>query len=175
RGTEVVSTRLVDVSEHFHQGKRLTRGWQWCSHDAGACATPAELGSAGFADAAAPSTVAGELRAHGALSRDAPPDLDGRDRWYRLRFGDDRATSGQSGRQLLVFDGLASIATVWLNGEQVLATENMFRRYAIDVSDLLEASNELVIRFAALTPELMRRKGRRRWPTRLVNHRNLRF
>ena len=51
---------------------------------------------------------------------------------------------------LIVFDGLDTIAEVFLNGESIGKFDNMFRRYEIDVSSrLLEKNNELVVKFAS--------------------------
>jgi len=48
----------------------------------------------------------------------------------------------------LVFDGLDTYADVWLNGEKILHSDNMFLRYEKDVKNLLkENDNELKVRF----------------------------
>ena len=51
----------------------------------------------------------------------------------------------------------------------------MFRRYSVNVGELIHDDNELVIHFRALTTELSRKRPRGRWTSRLVSHRNLRF
>jgi len=53
-------------------------------------------------------------------------------------------------RKLLVFDGLDTYADVWLNDSLILRADNMFRRWRIDISDLLLGNNnKLTIRFYA--------------------------
>ncbi|KAF2173742.1 glycoside hydrolase family 2 protein [Zasmidium cellare ATCC 36951] len=50
----------------------------------------------------------------------------------------------------LVFEGLDTYATVWLNGKEILKSENMFVTHRIDVSDVLldhEGSNLLEVAF----------------------------
>jgi beta-mannosidase len=50
--------------------------------------------------------------------------------------------------QELVFDGLDTVATISLNGEEIGQTFNMHRTYRFDVSDRLKAEgNELVVTF----------------------------
>ena len=51
-------------------------------------------------------------------------------------------------RHTLVFHGLDTVATVSLNGEVILASENMHRTYRIDVTDRLQAKgNRLKVHF----------------------------
>ncbi|HDR51692.1 MAG TPA: glycoside hydrolase family 2 protein, partial [Mariniphaga anaerophila] len=51
-------------------------------------------------------------------------------------------------RVQLDFKGLDTYADVYLNGEQILAANNMFREWQVDVKKLLnEGENELHIRF----------------------------
>ena len=45
---------------------------------------------------------------------------------------------------LLACDGLDTFATVWINGEKVAETDNMFRRYAWDVKSLLKAGENSI-------------------------------
>lgn len=48
----------------------------------------------------------------------------------------------------LVFDGLDTYADVWLNGEKILHSDNMFMQYSKDVKNLLKKKdNELKVRF----------------------------
>ena len=48
----------------------------------------------------------------------------------------------------LVFDGLDTYATVRLNGQQILAADNMFRRWRVPVKALLHSgANELTVSF----------------------------
>jgi beta-mannosidase len=164
----------VEVSEFFHRGQPIEDGWQQTSTAAGEFEIPEALAQDGWRACRA-STVADHLRDRGLLSRQEPPDLDARDHWFRVQFECNAEQHEESERSLLVFDGLATLATVWFNGQELLRTQNMFRRYAVDVTARLQGRNELVIRFQALLPVLKTKKGPRRWPTRLVDERNLRF
>jgi beta-mannosidase len=47
----------------------------------------------------------------------------------------------------LVFEGLDTHATICLNGQEVLKTDNMFIHYRLDVTGRLKESNTLEIRF----------------------------
>ena len=48
----------------------------------------------------------------------------------------------------LVFDGLDTYATVYLNGKQILSADNMFRQWRVDVKNILKPSaNTLLIHF----------------------------
>ena len=48
----------------------------------------------------------------------------------------------------LIFNGLDTYADVWLNGEKILHSDNMFIRYEKDVKNLLKKrDNELTVRF----------------------------
>jgi beta-mannosidase len=61
-----------------------------------------------------------------------------------------RATRAQAAAALqqLVFEGLDTVAEVYLNGRQVGASANMFRRYRYDVAGVLrEGANELRVVF----------------------------
>lgn len=67
-----------------------------------------------------------------------------RDWVYKTSF---EATVGK-GKKVLVFEGLDTYATVVLNGEEVLKSDNMFTEYRVDVtSGLREGSNQLEISF----------------------------
>ncbi len=102
-----------------------------------------------------------------------PPDLDAQDWWYRTTF----AAESRADDELfdLCFDGLASLAEVWLNGELVLSTNNMFRSYRLDVDRPLQDENELMICFRSLAADLKKRRPRPRWKTNLVNNQQLRW
>jgi beta-mannosidase len=75
----------------------------------------------------------------------------------------------------LCFDGLASLADVWLNGELILSSNNMFRSHRVDVAKVLRDENELVICFRSLTADLKKKRPRPRWKPNLVNNQQLRW
>jgi beta-mannosidase len=116
--------------------------------------------------------VAAALRAAGLWSTSQPPDLDSDDWWYRCRF----SAVDTVAPVRLRFEGLATVADVWLNGEHILHSENMFVAHDVDVPQLVAGQNELVLRFSALAPLLEpSRRPRPRWRTALVERQNLRW
>ena len=74
----------------------------------------------------------------------------------------------------LEFDGLATVADAWLNGEPVLHSENMWVAHRIRV-DHLEAHNVLLLRFSALAPLLAQRRPRPRWRSLQLRSQNQRW
>jgi beta-mannosidase len=118
-----------------------------------------------------PMPAAAALRAAGRWDLEHPRDFDAEEWWYRCRF----ATPDPGPRTRLRFEGLATVADVWLNGTHILRSESMFVAHAIDVGGVLRAGNELVLRFHALGPLLTVRRPRPRWRTGLVAHQQLRW
>ncbi|MGA9859387.1 MAG: hypothetical protein WBQ18_16095 [Solirubrobacteraceae bacterium] len=105
---------------------------------------------------------------------DPDVDVDAEDWWYRLRFAAEPADAGE--QLVLVLDGLATVAEVFLNGHRLLVSESMFAAHRVDVTAAVAAENELAICCRALAPHLARRrKPRARWRTKLVSEGNLRF
>lgn len=147
----------------------LTEGWALAAAEPDAVVDPKGLEEAGLAwrPAVVPGTVAQAL----ACDLDHPGDLDGQDWWYRTRF----EVADPQAPHALHLEGLATLAEVWLNGQRILASQNMFRGHRLELDGLLEASNELAIRFRALAPALAQRRPRPRWKTALVNAQNLRW
>jgi len=81
------------------------------------------------------------------------------DWWYRRRFEVPEGLRGK--RVLLVFEGLDTFATVWLNGERIASSEDMFIPLVVDVTDKLRygAVNTLAVRLGAPWYETIRRAG----------------
>ncbi|GAA2211734.1 glycoside hydrolase family 2 protein [Nonomuraea monospora] len=70
--------------------------------------------------------------------------------WYRTAFdGPDDLAPGE--RLRLIFPGVDTVASFWLNGELIGSHESQFRPAVFDVTSLVRARNELRIRF---TPPL---------------------
>ena len=145
----------------------LTAGWELSRGVIGEDHPPADPGA--WTPAAAPGTVAG------ALSPPLPAGgYDAEDWWFRLRFAACPPADGV--QAVLGFDGLATIADVYLNQQHVLHSESMFEAHELNVTTSLRAENELLICCRALAPRLrVRRKPRARWRTRVVAEGNLRF
>ncbi|HEY5312758.1 MAG TPA: glycoside hydrolase family 2 protein [Pirellulales bacterium] len=149
--------------------------WSCCAQPPGAIAHPDQLAAASvdWLPAAVPGTVAAALDACGRWSWDQPADIDAHDWWFRTSFQMPEQPAGHACH--FHFDGLATLAEVWLNGQRLLATDNMFRAYRLDVSSQLAADNELVLGFRSLAADLKRKRPRPRWKTGLVNHQQLRW
>lgn len=144
--------------------------WTCCAQAPGGSAEPVH---GGWFSAEVPGTVASALRAQGQWNHPSPPDLDAQDWWYRTSFA--AAAKNADEPCVLCFDGLASLAEVWLNGELILSSNNMFRSYRVDVAKVLRDENELVICFRSLTADLKKKRPRPRWKTNLVNNQQLRW
>src|SRR5260370_41495165 len=144
----------------------LGDGWQVASALAGKLQDPAspELAQLDWFDASVPCTAASALRAARRWSLDDTVDFDAKDFLWRRRFEGGNA----SAVRVLRFCGLATLADVWLNGNLILRSENMFIEHEIDVGDVLRDNNELVIFCRALKPALQVRRARPRWRTRLA-------
>ena len=144
------------------------------TRDAGALAAGRPPAGLAWVPAAVPGTTAGALLDAGdevALLR----DHDARTWWFRCAFPAPAADS--TGPHLLTFHGLATLADVWLNGEHVLHSENMFLAHEVEVAEL-RAENELLVRFSPLRHHLEqmgRRRPRARWRTVRLQHQNLRW
>ncbi|KAI0549491.1 family 2 glycosyl hydrolase [Xylaria curta] len=67
---------------------------------------------------------------------------------YRTRFAKPADLSSEAPIHTdLVFEGLDTFATVFLNGDEILKSDNMFISHRIDVTSLLRDTNELEIHF----------------------------
>ena len=108
--------------------------------------------------------------AAGAVGADPGRDFDASDWWFRCAFGCGPAGDGE--RVLLELDGIATVSEVFLNGRLVLSSTSMWEAHSTDVTDVVSASNVLVIACRALTPLLaVSRRPRARWRTRVVGRR----
>jgi beta-mannosidase len=152
----------------------LDRGWEAASTAPGHCEHPGQTAGLEWLAAEIPGTAASVLRAAGRWQAGDGRDFDAEDWWFRTRFA---AQPGRVGERVrLVLGGIATVADVYLNGRHILFSESMFASHTIDVTELVEAENELVIHCLALAPLLAaNRRPRARWRTRLVSDRNLRF
>jgi beta-mannosidase len=159
-----------------HRRKTLASGWELCSTGPGAYDGPEALSTAPITwlRIEAPATVAECLRAAGLWSLDLPARrFDAEDWWYRVRFTSPRL---QLDEQLVLgFDGLATVADVWLNGERILHSDNMFLAHERLLENPRAGENELIIRFRALDPMLQERRPRPKWRTPMVENQQLRW
>lgn len=142
--------------------------WHLLQTAPGAVATPAALPppSTDWIPAPVPGTVGAALREAGRWQPDDDVGFDGFDWWYRTTIVGD-------GPAILRFDGLATLATVFLDGAPVLASDAMFVAHEVAVA--LSGRHDLAIAFRSLDADLATRKGRARWRPRLVRPPALRF
>ena len=145
---------------------RLDADWTFAICDPDAATTPAEAASLEFTAAAAPGTAAQALVDAGRWSWDDPVPLKDRDVWYRTQV------SGR-GRHILIFEGLATFAEVWLDDTLILTSDNMFLAHRVEIA--MSGELRLAIRFRAMKRALEGRKGRARWRPRMIQPSELRF
>ena len=166
---------VLEIGEKINAQAGAFGAWSCSAHRPGAITHPEQLivAPSEWLPASVPGTVAAALDANGRWSFDQPTDIDALDWWYRTTFSAPDSLNGQPCR--LCFDGLATLAEVWLNGQLLLTTENMFRAYSVDVSAFLLPENDLVIGFRSLAEDLKKKRVRPRWKTKLVSQQQLRW
>ncbi len=151
--------------------------WELTALPAGRATDPSALDRSGaeWMPCDGPMTAAAALRARGLWDDDRPRDFDADDWWYRCRF----AADPQAPAARLRFEGLATVADVWLNGHHVLHSENMFLSHTVDITRDVRDQNELTLRFHALAPLVaplkMSKETRPRWRAGLVTRQGLRW
>jgi beta-mannosidase len=143
----------------------IVEGWQVAAAPAGS--TLEHLQQLDWLPATVPGTAAGALRAAHAWSWDEPRKLDAEDFWWRARV------TGDAGPAILGLDGIATLADVWLDGQHVLASDNMFIAHEVPIE--LHGEHDLVIRCRALTAELAIKRPRPRWRVPMLEHAQLRW
>ena len=122
----------------------LDEGWQFriAPGDAHAAAHP---GATHWLPATVPGSAQTDLMALKLVPDPYWRDDEARIQWvglsnwqYRKTFDVDAATLARAHVEL-VFDGLDTFADVQLNGQKILAADNMFRRWRVPVKGLLHA------------------------------------
>ncbi|GJD60506.1 glycosyl hydrolase 2 galactose-binding domain-containing protein [Methylobacterium frigidaeris] len=146
--------------------RTLDGPWEMIVSGPGACAEPGDLDTlTGFIPAPVPGTAAGALRAAGRWSDREPRPLHGSDIWYRTQL------EGQ-GREILRFEGLATLCEVWLDGRLLLASRSMFLAHEVAVD--LDGTHSLALAFRSLAQDLARPHKRGRWRPQLATPGSLR-
>ncbi|MBS0205814.1 MAG: glycoside hydrolase family 2 protein [Planctomycetes bacterium] len=149
--------------------------WHCSAHPPGSITDPSQLPreSKDWIPATVPGTVAGDLAAIDRWTFESPAEIDKDDWWFRSTL--QVPIEAMSRMACLIFEGLATLAEVWLNGELLLTSDNMFRSHRVDVSSRLRGDNELVLGFRSVTENLKQKRPRPRWKTNLVNNQQLRW
>jgi beta-mannosidase len=158
----------------------LSEGWSIRAAEPGEFAGPDALPADGWQPVATLGTVAACEREAGRWSLDQPRSrsFDAQDWWYHLSFDVTPAAGEADAAPLrLCFDGLATLAEVWLNGHSILVSDNMFVAHACALApgQLRESGNELVMRFRSLDHELVRRRPRPAWRVPMLEQQQLRW
>ena len=164
-----MTTPLRSCAISSHQAIELNSGWQLANSTSPV--TLDQIDKLQWRDAIVPGTVAQSV--HDDINQ--PGYYDRHDWWYRTSFAAPKKNSGATMRHRLRFEGLATIADIWLNGEKILSTQNMFCEDVVDITDHLRESNDLAIHFHSLHAALEQKKPRPRWKTALTHHQNLRW
>ena len=127
-----------------HHCESLASAWEFCASPSDVAVTPAAVAAAKatWLPARVPTTAAASLRELGQWSlAGAARRFDAEDWWFRCQFVAAPAQDGES--LVLGFDGLASVAEAWLNGERLLTSDNMFLAHEVRLPTLLN-TNELL-------------------------------
>jgi beta-mannosidase len=147
----------------------LEQGWTLLVTEAGRHSEPAQIHRpAARIPATVPGTVAGALFDAGLFDRHNPHPLDDKDAWYF------RSLEGEApGPAILRFEGLATIAEIYVNGTLQATSDSMFE--SLDVPIDLSGHDDLAICFRALKPHLDKRGPRARWRPQMFDHQGLRL
>lgn len=139
---------------------KLDQQWEMTTTASGVVDSPATLSTIQYwIPATVPGTVAQAMQSAGAWNIESPIPLHHSDHWYRTRI------SG-AGKHLLRFNGLATLAEIWLNGEMILRSTSMFVAHEVEVD--LQSDNQLVICFRALDGLLKQPVKRARWRPAMI-------
>lgn len=147
----------------------LEHGWVFCQSAAGQYADVDALehqDALEWLPTKVPSTVAKALHALQRYDLDAPPSLHASDFWYfRQVIG--------LGAHVLRFDGLATVAEVYLDGRMIASSESMY--VPVRVSVQLAGTHRLHLVFRSLSAYVHTLKPRRaRWRVAMVADQSLR-
>src|SRR5262249_537226 len=119
----------------------LSAGWQLKQRDPSQDLQADFAAAEGWLPASAPGSVFLDLLAAGAIPDPFVGLNENEVQWigladwlYRCAFDLPADAAGQA--LALCFDGLDTFATVWLNGQQVLSTDNMFVPQRVTIGHL---------------------------------------
>jgi len=163
-----------DIREAVAVSIPLDTGWEMASTTAPE--SPATLSGLQFIPAQVPGTVASALREQKAWRFGDNVRFDASEYWFRCRFDAEPIAPGE--RVVLRIGGIATVAEVWLNGEEILKSSSMFASHEVDVSAVVRERNELLIVCRSLAAAMRERRRqppvanarRRRATVALVPH-----
>lgn len=151
------------------QGRLLSHGWTLTLTPADAFQAPGDIPAEAMTIAApVPGTVAQALEILGTFDRLKPTPLDTQDAWYRVSI-----TSETLEPVILRFEGLATVAEIFLNGKCVAHSDSMFE--ATEVPFTPSGTDDLAICFRALAPRLKASGPRARWRPQMMSSQGLRL
>lgn len=145
----------------------LNQEWTMASVAPGTWTHPDQVDPSALIPAPVPGTAAQALTANEQFDPTAPLPLQDLDFWYQCPI------VGAAGEAVLRFEGLATLANIFLNGDLVGHSESMF--IAQDLPVQLTGSDQLVIHFPALSEALASKGPRARWRPRLLDNQGLRL
>ena len=136
------------------QRRDLTEGWSFKQRDLAKTLAEDCTAEEGWLPASVPGVVQGDLLVMGLIPdpfqslNEAAVQWVGESDWlYRCRFSWSPEDAAH-GETTLCCGGLDTFATLWLNGQQILASDNMFVAHRLPVqAHLLAGENELLIVF----------------------------
>lgn len=83
--------------------------------------------------------------------------------WYRTEFHYDKNNVHPDERLELVFEGLDTYATVYLNGCEIASTENMFIPHVFDVTrEVVDGKNTIAVKFDVVA-DVLKEKEKNYW------------
>ena len=156
----------------------LTADWKVSASVAGVISDPSGLCSDSVTDSSysgvVPGTVAMAVNGSPPHCWTPESDYDDKDWWYQTDFNVSKPAADEV--ISLRFHGLATLCEIWLNGEKLLLTDNMFRVYQIDISDKIQSSNNLVLVFRSIKHQLsLAKRARPKWKTKLTGDQQMRW
>lgn len=146
--------------------RRIEGPWRLVVTAPGACAGPGDAACLpDWIPAEVPGTAPAALLAAGLWSATEPTPIHGADVWYRTALT-------LEGREVLRFEGLATLAEIWVDGALRLEARSMFLAHTVEVA--ASGTVELALCFRSLQAELARPNRRGRWRPRLATPGSLR-
>ncbi|MGN7297104.1 beta-mannosidase [Ferdinandcohnia sp. SAFN-114] len=83
--------------------------------------------------------------------------------WYRTEFHYDKKNLQSDERLELIFEGLDTYATVYLNGCEIASTENMYIPHVFDVTrEVLDGKNIIAVKFDVVA-DVLKEKEKNYW------------